>query len=197
MNTVSTSTLGDCLTCGVPLVRKPGGGRKPSYCSGTCRAAASNARARIDGRFEQWREVTNQRARVEERELVCPVCAGTFHARSASRRYCSQSCTNHAFSQRRQSTPEGRAYLKDRKRERRARIKGAAIVETFAAVEIYERDQWTCGLCAQPIDPTLAHPDLMSASLDHIVPLAKGGDHSRANVQAAHFLCNSIKGDRA
>jgi 5-methylcytosine-specific restriction endonuclease McrA len=37
------------------------------------------------------------------------------------------------------------------------------------------------------------HP--VSGGSDHIVPLAQGGTHEPANVQCAHFLCNSIKSD--
>lgn len=36
----------------------------------------------------------------------------------------------------------------------------------------------------------------MSASVDHIVPLSRGGEHSMANVQCAHLSCNSSKGDQ-
>lgn len=79
--------------------------------------------------------------------------------------------------------------------ERRMRER-AAKVEDFAPREVYERDEWVCQLCRLPIDPAIAWPDSMSPSVDHVVPLAKGGDHSLANVQAAHLGCNSRKRDR-
>jgi 5-methylcytosine-specific restriction endonuclease McrA len=59
-----------------------------------------------------------------------------------------------------------------------------------------ERDGWTCQLCLDPIDPALRVPDPMAATLDHVVPLAQGGSHSMQNLQAAHFMCNYMKGDR-
>lgn len=34
-------------------------------------------------------------------------------------------------------------------------------------------------------------------TVDHIIPLAKGGSHTWANVQLACIACNSLKGDRA
>lgn len=61
---------------------------------------------------------------------------------------------------------------------------------------IYVRDGWICGICAQPVDPNLRYPDLMSASLDHVVPLSKGGAHTKANVRLAHWICDSRRGDR-
>jgi 5-methylcytosine-specific restriction endonuclease McrA len=36
----------------------------------------------------------------------------------------------------------------------------------------------------------------VSASLDHIVPLACDGDHVRANVHLAHLICNVRKNAR-
>lgn len=57
---------------------------------------------------------------------------------------------------------------------------------------------WTgqCALCGDPIDPSLKRPDLMSKSVDHIVPLARGGTHTQGNVQWAHLGCNFSKGAR-
>ena len=58
------------------------------------------------------------------------------------------------------------------------------------------RDDWKCGLCSDRIDPDLPHRHPFSASLDHVVPLSKGGAHTYANVQAAHLICNGRKGNR-
>jgi 5-methylcytosine-specific restriction endonuclease McrA len=80
--------------------------------------------------------------------------------------------------------------------QRRRAIKVGATVERFTAQEIYERDAWVCGICDQPIDRTLKHPDPNSVSLDHIQPLSLGGEHSRANTRAAHLGCNVRRGNR-
>lgn len=61
-------------------------------------------------------------------------------------------------------------------------------------IDIAERDRWSCALCAQPVDPALRFPDLMRGSLDHIVPLAKGGTNDETNLQLSHLLCNLRKG---
>ncbi|WP_420811833.1 HNH endonuclease [Kutzneria albida] len=47
-----------------------------------------------------------------------------------------------------------------------------------------------CGLCNEHIDYTLSWPNPGSPSLDHIVPLSRGGSHTYENVQAAHLGCN-------
>jgi HNH endonuclease len=58
---------------------------------------------------------------------------------------------------------------------------------------VFDRDAWRCGICKQPVDKGLPWPDPMSVSLDHIVPMSLGGDHSYENVQCAHLSCNQTK----
>jgi hypothetical protein len=82
------------------------------------------------------------------------------------------------------------------KHRRRVRLEGNGPCEVFADLEIFKRDGWRCGLCGEPVDPSLCYPDPMSASLDHVHPIAKGGGHVRANVQCAHLRCNLSKRDR-
>jgi hypothetical protein len=90
-----------------------------------------------------------------------------------------------------------RQLHKAAKHRRRVRLEHAGPAEKFGDREIFERDGWVCGLCSKPVDPDLQHPDPMSASLDHRTPIAKGGGHTRANVQLAHLRCNLSKRDRA
>lgn len=76
-----------------------------------------------------------------------------------------------------------------REQRRRAR-KINATVEYFTQLEIYERDKWVCQLCKKKVDKKLKYPDHFSPSLDHIIPLSNGGDHSKANTQLTHLICN-------
>lgn len=78
---------------------------------------------------------------------------------------------------------------------RRARNAGATTVHLIEAGEVYARDKWACYLCAGLIDPALPpfHPD--SKTVDHVVPLSRGGQHTMDNVRAAHLRCNSAKGN--
>jgi 5-methylcytosine-specific restriction endonuclease McrA len=61
--------------------------------------------------------------------------------------------------------------------------------------EIARRHGWKCGICVLPIDPNLAWPHPLSASLDHVVPLSRGGVHAWGNLQIAHVACNVRKRD--
>ena len=66
----------------------------------------------------------------------------------------------------------------------------------FKRVDIFERDDWTCHICSQEIDPALKHPDQFSAVVDHVIPVSKGGSDTLNNVKAAHQRCNAVKGNR-
>lgn len=76
---------------------------------------------------------------------------------------------------------------------RRRAQKQLAPFEFFKDVEIFQRDEWICQICFGDVDPTLRHPDPRSPSLDHIIPLARGGNHTRTNCQCAHLSCNKRK----
>lgn len=77
---------------------------------------------------------------------------------------------------------------------RRMRI-AEATVESFDPEEVFIRDRWICQLCDEPVDKDLPRPAPMCKSLDHKIPISKGGDHSRENTQLAHLRCNIRKGD--
>ena len=73
-------------------------------------------------------------------------------------------------------------------RKRRAQLAMVAF-EDFAFCEIADRDGWVCHICRQTVLPE-------QASLDHVIPISKGGPHTRDNVKLAHLLCNQRKGNR-
>lgn len=111
----------------------------------------------------------------------CVECGSTFttNKHSALRKYCSTRC--------------GRRAVKRTRRhlERAAERAG----EHFTVREIADRDGWVCHICQRRI------PDKGSwtnedddPTIDHLVPLSRGGEHTRVNVAIAHRLCNSCRG---
>ena len=84
--------------------------------------------------------------------------------------------------------------------QRRARWKARfaakrnAVSEVIVYQDVFVRDRWICGICGTSVDPLLEYPDPFSASLDHVIPLSKGGTHTYSNVQCSHLRCNVGKG---
>ncbi len=84
--------------------------------------------------------------------------------------------------------PAFQAYRKALK-IRRKRAERAAVVVPVNRELVAERDGWKCGICGDAVTRA-------TWSLDHIVPLSKGGAHTYENVVIAHLSCNSSKGNR-
>jgi len=79
------------------------------------------------------------------------------------------------------------------KLQRRRAAKLGLFVENVSRSVLLDRDCRVCGICELQI--AVDHPNrLYRPSIDHIVPLSKGGKHSYANTQSAHLLCNIRKG---
>lgn len=69
--------------------------------------------------------------------------------------------------------------------------------EPISRASVFERDGWLCHLCGGPVNRKARPPyDPMAPTLDHVIPLSKGGPHAMANLRTAHFICNSRKGNR-
>ena len=83
-------------------------------------------------------------------------------------------------------------------KQRRPDQSGWAEAQYKKARKIIYASQTNCGICGRPVDFNKVFPDPWSATLDHIVPLQKGGDPiSLENLQLAHLQCNRIKSTKA
>ena len=101
-----------------------------------------------------------------------------FHSVHGERHYCSVRCSARAG--------------KDRRRAR----KRNAYVADVNRMDVFESDGWRCHLCGKRIRRDMVVPHPLAATVDHVIPLAAGGTHEPSNCRAAHYLCNSTKGDR-
>lgn len=74
-------------------------------------------------------------------------------------------------------------------RRRRAHLQGVIVDKEITLNKVYERDNGICQLCRTFCNKA-------NASIDHKIPISRGGAHTWDNVQLAHFNCNSAKGNR-
>ena len=81
----------------------------------------------------------------------------------------------------------------------RAKKYGCEYDPTVKLDKLIERDGLRCAICGQMCDPNdhswSKYSGPMYPSIDHIIPMSKGGGHTWDNVQVAHIICNSEKGD--
>ncbi len=132
---------------------------------------------------------------------TCSEGCATAHQRCGARRY-----AQHRWRTRNPLTPTpcegcGVAFVREGQGPKRycspaCRPEYPYSVSSRQRQMVYERDGWMCGLCRRPIDATLDPSDALAVTLDHVWPRSLGGDDSDANLQAAHRVCNSVKGNR-
>ena len=217
---LNSSVVDGCLRCGGAIPPKGRTGPTPSYCSRACRSAVGYDRAKVSGAYQ--RQLANQRK--QPIETTCEQC-GKRSVTVRPARFCSSVCANRFGDlhgapcevagcergvrakgvcnthYRRMLRAEGRlAEPWDERRranwhKRRARMRGAYVEDVRLDV-VAARDGYVCGICKDPVDRSICWPDPFSSSLDHVMPLARGGTHSYDNCQLAHLRCNTSKGAR-
>lgn len=90
---------------------------------------------------------------------------------------------------RQENRDRDRLIQRNHQARRRALATNSA-AERIDYLTVYRRDDGLCAICGAPAS-------VDEGSIDHIVPLSKGGEHTYANVQLAHKSCNFAKGNRA
>ena len=78
---------------------------------------------------------------------------------------------------------------------RKARLYNARR-EKYERLGIYDRDNGVCCICFDIIDLDLPARHVMSFTIQHHIPLSKGGADAPDNLGIAHYSCNSRVGNR-
>lgn len=171
-----------CQWCGFVYTPSQRDGKRPSvYCSRQCKNGARNAaaKAKVDA---------------AKPERVCPWCGDPLpRSMRADAVFCSDECNS-------------LAHVKTRRYRRRLgqdekRRDTEPLVSQWS---LGERDGWVCALCGEKVNRRRKHPDPLSPSIDHIVPvvvaLAAGWSpeeaNAEANLQVTHLRCNLSKRHR-
>jgi 5-methylcytosine-specific restriction endonuclease McrA len=138
-------------------------------------------------RFENERGST---WKMIEREVKCAKC-GHAHIGKVEGAMC-EPCNAVNKRVRRRGRKKGR--LQSGGHRARARRYGVPY-ESVSRKVVYDRDEWTCYLCGVVVVRSSTYRD-DQASIDHVLPLSKGGPHTYSNVKTCCMLCNSTKGDK-
>lgn len=185
----------DCSWCGTTCTKAADAARgyADRFCSYECRTFMRSYKASgpLSYPVPRWQRlpvlyvapVLKVKPEPARKRWVAGYCAGCGRAYitedyTDTARWCSRQCSKRAS--------------KDRYR---ARKQGAFVAEVWRE-RVFRRDRWMCKLCNKRVARTQVVPHPKAAVLDHMVPLAEGGTHEPANVQCAHFMCNSIKSHR-
>jgi hypothetical protein len=119
------------------------------------------------------KEAVKQALEASKPVRSCRHCGVSMpQAMRADAAYCSESCNTAAHSQTRKASRKIGA--------RQLRIDRAYIIE---------RDGGRCHLCG-------AYPEGRALTIDHVMPLARGGTHTSENLRVACLSCNCSKRDR-
>jgi 5-methylcytosine-specific restriction endonuclease McrA len=172
----------NCKQCGNSFIPTT---RVSRLCSDDCKRVYSRIKCRDYNRVKHGTFGTVTKS--------CPYCGAAFTMEKygSQQDYCTPTCRKKAY----RRTDVGRQNHRSVKARRRARLVGAE-VSPVTWLDVLIRDRWICAICGAKINRAAKFPHPQSATIDHIIPLAKGGPHSMANLQAAHFICNATKSDQ-
>lgn len=182
---------GVCERCAQPFVRKQAGGTDAGrFCSRGCadedKAARAATRKLVKAEIAAVRRLGRARSPALWRGS-CGKCGGLIvyrRTRGRPKGAC-KPCTEAAE----------REQRRIEKAKRRARIRNAPRVERVSPLKVLTRDGWRCQICGKHTPKELrgtCHPD--APEVDHVIPLAAGGEHTYRNTQCACRACNHAKG---
>jgi len=121
---------------------------------------------------------------------ACAQCGDLFIPVNKNQKFCSLVCSN-------------KVQYSNRKDKRLRKIRDVAVDKDITIERLYRRDKGRCYICGQACDwndycvrkdGTFIAFDKYP-SIDHVVPLSKGGLHAWENVKLACRRCNSLKSD--
>lgn len=194
-----------CKTCSRLISRRAGArGPMPSYCGLKCLPSYRSRLLDLDDRKcvccgvkfspkSSATEVCSNRCRsimyrrkFRPSRKPCEACGKAFQPRSKRGRFCCSDCRINA-------QPKEWTDAKRTAYHRRRALKRAGRADRISPKVVFERDGWRCQICGCKVNRKAKWPHKRYPTLDHILPLSKGGLHVWENVQCACYACNMAK----
>jgi 5-methylcytosine-specific restriction endonuclease McrA len=148
---------------------------------------ARNREAQTERKRQRWaeqRDVIADRRRAEYEQQP-----GPQKARSREYYHANKHRLRAATARRVRRWAEANKHKRNEGFARRRAAKKATQVERIDFAAVLRDSGGVCGICRKPLD-------LFGTEFDHIIPLARGGTHTRENIQVSHAYCNRSKGAR-
>lgn len=83
-----------------------------------------------------------------------------------------------------------------RNRLKSVRRRGIRATPRVTHEQIGIKDNFVCYLCSEPIDMSLPRTSKLGATIDHVIPITKGGTDDLDNLRLTHWTCNVRKSNK-
>lgn len=197
----------ECRRCGLSMKRNACCLRKSKVI--TCKRCSAKGRIAREANSRKAEEVRRKEAKMKKKlirkevegirsiankhryYLECKGCSRNFFA-PFDKKYCSVQCGR-------------RTHNRNRRIRRDERLRDNGRIDWNISIEgIIARDGDACYLCGEECDLNdyVVRNDgthisgNLYPSIEHVIPVSKGGTHTWDNVLLAHRQCNSMKSDK-
>ena len=141
---------------------------------------------------QQQKKLANELERQQKlNNRVCNECGQVYNAKHTNQKYCSNECVR-----------KHKNRTKEINRRKHIRLNGKVNWD-ISLEKLIKRDNNTChicgGKCNQKDYKTIDNNFIVGKdypSIDHMIPVSKGGAHTWDNIKLSHHYCNTIKNNK-
>ena len=173
------------LRCGVCIERK-------RYILAFTNRIQRDVNNNVKGLIKCLRKRIEMQKKDIERAKSCIWCGEVYQCEHLQSKYCSVACKNKARNK------QGELYKRNRI------YKNGLVDKDISLVKLISKHKGVCYLCNEQVDTLDCCYDSdgnfitgnMYPSIEHVIPISKGGTHTWGNVNLAHRICNTLKGSK-
>lgn len=185
-----------CKTCGTVTRKSFVTVKHGTTTCKVCAAIEASKRAeqrrklrQSEAEMKRWKAKASRT--YKQIQMVACECCGALFVSANRTVFCSDECSKRVTNARHND-------------KRVKKIRSLLVDKNITLERLYERDGGVCQLCGMLCDwkdtEVRENGTIVAGnnypSIDHIVPISRGGLHAWGNVQLAHRRCNTAKGNR-